>query len=84
MGVRGLMCDRVELENGITAIVCRGHRRTKPCVTCGKPGTKLCDYPVRRKGKDATCDRAMCSQHATADGPDLDYCLAHASLKVER
>jgi hypothetical protein len=33
---------------------------------------------VKRDGKDATCDRPCCRQHAVAVDKNVDYCLAHA------
>jgi hypothetical protein len=69
------------------AIVCsRGGRRKAPCSVagCGRDHTKLCDHPVARrhrfKGKlpSATCDAKLCDGHAVPQGPDRDYCPAHA------
>lgn len=70
-------CNHMKLPGGGYAIVCaRGGG--KRCVTCGRPSTLLCDYPVTRDGKPGTCDRPMCAKHAEHVGPDRDYCLAHA------
>ena len=73
-----MACRTVQLPDGTTAIVCGPKPRSKPCVTCGSPGTILCDYPVKRDGKDATCDRPCCRKHATPVDKDKDYCMAHA------
>lgn len=67
----------VKLPGGATAIVCT-RERVKPCVTCGRASSLLCDYPVTRNGKPGTCDRAICRQHSERVGEDKDYCLAHA------
>jgi hypothetical protein len=76
-------CNHIDLGNGVTAIVCRGKQRTKPCVTCGRAGTILCDYPVS-SNKSGTCGRPCCRQHAVNVGPDRDYCLAHAGSEKEK
>jgi hypothetical protein len=73
-----MACRTVQLPDGTTAIVCGPRAQTKPCVTCGSPGTVLCDYPVKRNGKDGTCDRPSCRKHATPVDKDKDYCAAHA------
>lgn len=68
-------------DGKFTAIICtRGRKQNKACVTCGKPGGFLCDYPVLRNGKAATCDRACCADHKVHVGKDADYCLAHAAV----
>ena len=58
----------------------RGHRR-KPCVYCGRPGARLCDYPVKRKSGDGTCDRALCERCTSRNG-EIDYCRPHAQMAV--
>jgi hypothetical protein len=60
-------------------IVC-GRRTTTPCKYCHAPHTKLCDYPVERKGKAGTCDIPMCDRCATRGGTNIDYCQAHAKM----
>jgi hypothetical protein len=76
-------CSHVKLPGGGHAIVCTRGGRQKSCVTCGKPASILCDYPVTRDGKDTTCDRPCCRQHAESVGSDKDYCLAHAQMGLE-
>jgi len=46
------MCDHVKLPHGSTAIIC-GLRRKKaaPCEFCGRPSTKLCDWPEDKPTK---------------------------------
>lgn len=77
-----MTCDEVKLGDGFTAIVCtRGRRRrASTCSTpgCSKPAAVLCDHPVMRNGKEATCDRALCEGHAVAISSVSDYCEAHA------
>jgi len=49
-------------QNGkrIGFICSRGRSRTKPCVECGSPSTKLCDFPLKGKRAGKTCDRPLC------------------------
>ncbi len=44
------------------------------CSHCMDVCTFLCDYPV---GDDKTCDKPLCTNHATEIGHDLHYCVAH-------
>jgi hypothetical protein len=51
---------------------------------CCVPGCKggfwtTCDYPVKRGGKDATCDARLCSGHIWQWG-ELDICPSHGRL----
>lgn len=63
----------------LVAIVCsRGGPRPKPCVYCGSRSSRLCDFPVLRDGKRATCDDALCSGCTTRIAGDGDLCRAHA------
>ena len=71
-------CRIKDLPGGGYAIICGRGSNQQPCVTCGRPHKILCDFPVKRDGKDATCDRPCCRQHAVAVGKNVDYCLAHA------
>lgn len=62
----------------IFGFVC-GRGRVRRCSTCGRPSTKLCDWPLT--GKPAkTCDRPICTNCARHIEPDTDYCPAHARL----
>jgi hypothetical protein len=57
------------------AIICRRYERGYgACAFCGKPGNKLCDFPLR-EGK--TCDARMCVKCAAHVEPDTDYCPIH-------
>lgn len=63
-------------------IICgRGHRR-KPCCSCGKPSSKLCDYPLRGRLSGKTCDRPICDVCAVKIDPkqDVDFCPTHAAM----
>lgn len=44
------------------------------CTDCCDVSTILCDYPV---GKNKTCNRKVCEEHAHEIAPDLHYCDAH-------
>jgi hypothetical protein len=72
------MCDKVDMGNGDFAIICGGrHKRQPPCITCGHPSSKLCDFPVVVNGKPRTCDKPICSRCAVSKGPDVDWCQPH-------
>jgi len=69
------VCERVDIGNGTYAIVCtRGHRQR---CKCGRPSTKLCDYPLSGAKAGKTCSRPMCDGCSTRVG-SLDYCRPHA------
>ena len=82
-------CDKFNLPGGGYAIVCtrggyaivctRG-KSSKPCVNCGKHGSKLCDYPLTGAKKGSTCDRSLCERCAVHQEPDLDFCPTHARM----
>lgn len=75
-------CEVVELEGVGRAIICtRGRKRKCSAAFCDEPATRLCDAPLTGKKAGKTCDRALCTQHAVNQGPDLDFCPAHAGTK---
>ena len=69
-------CVHMTLPGGGTAIVRMSGKRPEPC-RCGKPATKLCDYPM---GGRKTCDRPMCADCIGRTDGDKDYCRTHAML----
>jgi DNA modification methylase len=73
-------CERVNLGNGITAIVCtRGQRRAK-CSNCGRMRADLlCDWKLKGKKAGKTCDRKLCHGCATEVGPEKHH--GHATPK---
>ena len=73
-------CHHLKLPDGTSYIVCGRGGRSMRCVTCGRPATLLCDYPVMRLGEAGTCDKPVCVRCLIAQGPEKDYCLAHADL----
>lgn len=77
-----MKCEAVPLAGGV-AIVCSRGRRAKPCSVpgCGRSSVALCDFPLTGAKAGKTCDRALCAQHRTSVGADLDHCPAHAELK---
>jgi hypothetical protein len=67
-----MVCDRVTMPGGGTAIVCSSRRR-KRCA-CGRPATLLCDWKV----PGGTCDTDLCARCTTSPAPDKDLCSTHA------
>jgi hypothetical protein len=66
------------------AIICRGHssgKRARCGVgSCGRPHTRLCDFPTR---SGRTCDVKLCDLHTSRDG-ERDFCPFHArQLRLE-
>ena len=78
-------CERREFGDGTTVIVC-GRRPAQPCSVPGCPRRheKLCDYPVTRNGQASTCDAKLCEKCAVPQGPDKDFCPAHARLVARK
>jgi hypothetical protein len=70
---------RVVKVGDTVAFVCGPRQRSKPCVGCGKPHTKLCDFPLMGPKAGKTCDRPLCDRCAVSDG-DIDYCPTHARI----
>ncbi len=54
---------------GIVFLCSRDGKRKSPCKQCGKPSTKLCDFPLIGKGKRKTCDVHLCEACATEIDP---------------
>ncbi len=52
-------------------------------AVCGKPGTLLCDYPVKRRGRKVACGRRICQRCASRVGSSLVHCPPHAKLYAE-
>jgi hypothetical protein len=78
MGCVNISIPGKDGEPPVRAIICGVRRpKSKPCWVshCGKPNTKLCDWPV---GDGKTCDAPICDKHATNVGPDRDVCPLHA------
>ena len=74
-------CEHFKLPDGIAGIMCSRHKPQRKCA-CGKPATRLCDFVVNRLGD--TCDRPVCTDHATSVGPDLDHCPEHAAPRAKQ
>lgn len=83
-------CDHIKLPGGGSAIVCSRGRRTQSCHIQGCRGTvvSLCDYPVERKGKKATCDAPMCSAHrhtvSKTEDDSVDWCSNCKTINATR
>jgi hypothetical protein len=61
------------------AIACsrEPHRRCS-VPGCSNHADKQCDFPVKRDGRAATCDRYICGRCAVSVGKNLDNCPPHA------
>ena len=78
------MACRVVKIGDATGIICGGRgKRQPPCESCGRASSRQCDYPVKRDGKQATCDRHLCNSCARpvdSLGENIDFCPAHWNL----
>jgi hypothetical protein len=88
-------CDVLYMGGKRVGIVCtRGRtRKAKPCVVCGNPSTKLCDFALTGKRAGKTCNRPLCDKCATvvpnvshlnptaAPNDTFDLCPAHAQQR---
>lgn len=68
-------CSQKNKDVGQTMFVCGD--LGPHCADCAAGGEFLCDFPV---GEGKTCDRSMCSDHATEIGPEIHYCNAHHQM----
>lgn len=74
-----MACRLIANGQGGFAIACGPRRPTRRCSVpnCQHAATKLCDYPVERKGKLGTCDAHLCDGHAKDAGDGKDHCPPH-------
>jgi hypothetical protein len=72
-------CRIIDLGNGLTAIARVRGKRQPVCFYCGRPGEKLCDFPI---GGGKTCDMSLCRLCAIHTEPDTDLCPKHAKEKL--
>jgi hypothetical protein len=82
-----MACRGYRLPGGGQMIVCGPHRPRPPCeaTDCGpRPAAHvaLCDFPVVRNGRPATCDLKLCERHRwpMPGHADSDLCPAHRRL----
>lgn len=83
-------CEERVMEDGSRMILCHSGPRGKPCIVCGKPSTKLCDWVIDADGH--TCDAPLCDKHGFHPlangvpifGEDKDYCPEHAPLAINK
>lgn len=65
----------------------REPRRSCQTTGCPRAGMLLCDYPVTRRGRATTCNRALCGSCAKAVGRggrgSVHYCPPHAKLHAQ-
>lgn len=82
------MCDRVPLEGGGYAIVCRSRKKHAARVRCQicleRMAEVECDGPVSVGRKFTTCDLAMCRQCAKHEEPNRDFCPQHDAPEKRR
>lgn len=72
-------CKTVQIGDNAVIVCSRGRRLLCSVPLCGKVSVALCDYPVERNGKPATCDSPMCTMHRrpVPDKPHEDWCESH-------
>jgi hypothetical protein len=53
-----------------------------PCYGkhCGAAAFTFCGYPIKRRGRDATCGRFLCKRCARSVAPRSWFCPPHARL----
>jgi hypothetical protein len=72
-----MTCERVDLGDGIVAILCgRPRRPPKSCAFCPADCAFLCDFPV---GRGHTCSLPICEKHRYPQARGIDYCPTHAA-----
>jgi len=76
-----MICERLRLPDGSTAIVCRDRGRGPRCQWggCKSPAVAECDYPMGA----GTCSARVCRRHCLAVGPADDRCPDHARELLE-
>jgi hypothetical protein len=68
-------CIPVRLDDGAVALMCtRGRVPRQPCISCGAPSTRLCDFVL---DAHTTCDAAICARCTQRIGRSEDRCPAH-------
>jgi hypothetical protein len=58
----------------------RGNGPRCQTTGCTGAGTVLCDFPVTRRGREATCNRRVCRSCAVSIGKGQDFCPPHARV----
>jgi hypothetical protein len=61
-------------DKGRKYFLCGREHALEHCSDCCGIGEFLCDFPV---GKEKTCDRIMCREHAKEVAPNIHYCEGH-------
>lgn len=77
-------CDRVDLGNGTSAIICSRGRAApaQSCRWCRNKATLLCDHPLPGRALGRTCSAPLCGLHTERRGT-LDLCPDHAIAQEE-
>jgi hypothetical protein len=73
-----------DADGNVIGRACYREKRLKCATTgCRGAGTILCDYPVTRRGRAATCSRRICGGCAKTIGNGLDLCPPHARAGLD-
>ena len=68
-------CTPFRAADGSVGIICgRGRQPRRPCVSCGAPSTRLCDFPT---SATTTCDAPLCARCTQRLGRSGDRCPEH-------
>jgi hypothetical protein len=68
-------CQFVMGADGSMTILCGPRRASRPpCVGCGQPSSRLCDFPL---SATTTCSAALCARCTQRVERDRDRCPDH-------
>jgi hypothetical protein len=70
-------------DGRVSGWICSRGSMSKPCKSCGRRSTKLCDYKLSGSKSGKTCDVPICDRCATSVGKNLDLCPVHARMQKE-
>jgi hypothetical protein len=73
----------VSPDGRLFGFACSRGSMSKPCKSCGRRSTKLCDYKLSGSKSGKTCDAPICDHCATSVGKNLDLCPVHARMQKE-
>lgn len=70
------MCERIQLGDGTTAIICGVRGRKRKLCRCGRVAVALCDWKVSER-KSGTCDAPICERHSVDVTPANSHTKKH-------